>query len=128
MLGSMAVTSAQAAPMGETFQYNATKLQQVCRGKSQGAPVSMAMNGVIFNGTCEYRYIPNSRNVGSMDPMEADQACNGQANASVTTTVNGRQVAGKCGLAFKNISPSGNMSNDMSGTGSMSGTTNMTGQ
>lgn len=128
MLGSVAVSSAQAAPMGETFQYNPSKLQQVCRGKSQGAPVSMAMNGVIFNGTCEYRYVPNSRNVRNIDPMEADQACSGQANSSVTATVDGKQVAGKCALAFKNIGPSGNMSTDMSGTGNMSGTTNMTGQ
>lgn len=111
MLGSMALSNAQAAPMGEAFQYNPAKLQQVCRGKSQGAPVSLAMNGVIFNGTCEYRYIPNSRSVRNIDPMEVDQACSGQANGSVTATIDGKQVAGKCALAFKNIGPS-----DMSGT------------
>ncbi|WP_156935720.1 hypothetical protein [Alkanindiges illinoisensis] len=123
MLGSVAMSNAQAAPMGEAFQYNPAKLQQVCRGKSQGAPVSLAMNGVVFNGTCEYRYIPNSRNVRNIDPMEADQACSGQASSSVNATVDGKQVAGKCALAFRNIGPSGNMSPDMSGTGTMPSTT-----
>lgn len=128
MLGSIAVTSAQAAPMGEAFRYNPAKLQQVCRSKSQGAPVSMAMNGVTFNGTCEYRYIPNARNVRDIDPMEADQACSGQANSSAMATINGKQMAGKCALAFKNIGPSGNMSGDMSNTGSMNGGATMMGQ
>ncbi|XID75455.1 hypothetical protein ACF3NA_02625 [Alkanindiges sp. WGS2144] len=117
MLGSLAVTGAQAAPMGEAFQYNTAKLQQACRGKSQGAPASVAMNGVVFNGTCEYRFIP-AKTMRDIDAMEADQACSGQA-ASTTATLNGAQVNGKCALAFKNIGP-----NNMSGTGGMTGTAN----
>ena len=122
MLGSVAVTNVQAAPMGEAFQYNPAKLQQACRGKSQGAPVSLAMIGVTFNGTCEYRYIPNSRNVRNIDAMEVDQACSGQANSSVTATIDGREVAGKCALAFKNIGPS----NTSAGTATMNTMNNTT--
>lgn len=108
LLGSAALTGvSNAAPVksGETFQYNAAKLQSACKGKSQGSPVSMAMNGVIFNGTCEVQYMPNAR-MTSFDPAETAQACSGQqANAMVKATVDGKEMAGKCVLAYKNIGP-----------------------
>lgn len=108
LLASAALSGvANAAPTksGETFQYNATKLQNACKGKSQGSPVSMAMNGVIFNGTCEVQYMPNAR-MANFDSTGTEQACNGQQhNAKVSATVDGTEMAGKCVLAYKNISP-----------------------
>lgn len=108
------VSMANAAPTtsGETFQYNPAKLQQVCRGKSAGAPAVLIMNGVIFNGTCEVQYLPNTRSKSmSMDDSMANSAadaCAGKsANSSTSVTVDGREMAGKCVLAYRNIVPTG---------------------
>lgn len=115
MLSSMTLSGlAQAAPTtsGETFQYNASKLQQVCRGKTAGAPAILIMNGVIFNGTCEVQYLPNSKSrnsqsASSFDPAEVAQVCEGQSvNSAAKATIDGKEVAGKCALAFKNFGPS----------------------
>ena len=41
--------------------YNAQKFQQVCKGKTQGAPVSFAYRGIIWNGTCEPQFFSSSK-------------------------------------------------------------------
>lgn len=112
LLSSMALSGvAQAAPTtsGETFQYNASKLQQVCRGKTAGAPAVLIMNGVIFNGTCEVQYLPNSKQRAAnsaFDPAEVAQICEGQSvNSATKATIDGKEVPGKCALAFKNFGP-----------------------
>ena len=108
LLASAAITSSvYAAPSlsGEAFQYNASKLQHACKGKTQGSPVSIAMNRVIFNGTCEVQYMPDSR-ARNFDLSQTEQVCSGQAmNSKVSATIDGKDMAGKCALAFKNIGP-----------------------
>ena len=108
LLTSAAMTSisyAAPAKSGEAFQYNVSKLQNACKGKSQGSQVAIAMNGVIFNGTCEVQYMPNARGT-SFDLSQTEQACSGQQhNAMVNANIDGKEMAGKCLLAFKNIGP-----------------------
>ena len=108
LLAGVATTSSVYAAQsmsGEAFQYNVSKLQNACKGKTQGSPVAIAMNRVIFNGTCEVRYMPDSR-TRNYDLSDTDQVCSGQAiNSKVSATIDGKEMAGKCTLAFKNIGP-----------------------
>ena len=48
--------------------YNAQKYQQVCKGKSQGAQVSFAYRGIIWNGTCEPQFFPSANSITSPPP------------------------------------------------------------
>jgi len=43
--------------------YNAQKYMQVCKGKTQGAPVSFAYRGIIWNGTCEPQFFSTHKAV-----------------------------------------------------------------
>lgn len=49
-LCTIGLTSVQAAPMPSKAEQQ--KYMQVCKGKSEGASVSFAHQGVIYNGTC----------------------------------------------------------------------------
>ncbi|WP_425916842.1 hypothetical protein [Acinetobacter sp. TSRC1-2] len=80
--------------------YNAQKYQQVCKGKTQGAQVSFAYRGIIWNGTCEPQFFPSAKNASvSGDEAELTTACSGDMNAKMAT-VNGTEIKGKCALGF----------------------------
>lgn len=101
---------ANAAPTtsGETYTYSAKKFQQVCRGKSVGTPASMALNGVIFNGTCQVMLSPTSRSAWDrITDSTLAQACEGKNNETISTTLNDQAVNGKCVLSFHTIEPTG---------------------
>lgn len=98
---------AQAKPANGNEPYSPNKtFQQACHGKSEGAPVSMALNGVIFNGTCQVMLVPTNRSVATrVEDAALVQACAGKANERVTATLNGQEVKGKCALSFHSIEP-----------------------
>ncbi|NNG81811.1 MULTISPECIES: hypothetical protein [Acinetobacter Taxon 24D] len=80
--------------------YDAQRYQKVCKGKSQGAPVSFAYRGIIWNGTCEPQFFPSGKNASvSGDEAELMNACSGDMNAKMAT-VNGTEMKGKCALGF----------------------------
>lgn len=106
--------AAYAAPTvgGETFVYNAHKFQQVCKSRSVGDAVSMALNGVIFNGTCEVMLVPNDRRAwGSVDDSALTQACQGQSG-TINATLNAQEVKGQCAHSFQTIEPVGKSTTD----------------
>ncbi|NNH01157.1 hypothetical protein [Acinetobacter sp. ANC 5414] len=80
--------------------YDSQRYQKVCKGKSQGAPVSFAYRGIIWNGTCEPQFFPSGKNASvSGDEAELMNACSGDMNAKMAT-VNGTEMKGKCALGF----------------------------
>lgn len=80
--------------------YDAQRYQKVCKGKSQGAPVSFAYRGIIWNGTCEPQFFPSGKNASvNGDEAELMNACSGDMNAKMAT-VNGTEMKGKCALGF----------------------------
>jgi len=80
--------------------YNAQKYQQVCKGKSQGAPVSFAYRGIIWNGTCEPQFFPSSKNASIKgDEAELNSICQSDANAT-SINIEGMAIKGKCALGF----------------------------
>lgn len=87
--------------------YNAQKYQQVCKGKTQGAQVSFAHRGIIWNGTCEPQFFASSKNA-SIKGYEAElmSTCSGNSSAT-TATINGTEVKGKCALGFMPPRPQG---------------------
>jgi hypothetical protein len=86
--------------------YNAQKYQQVCKGKTQGAQVSFAYRGVIWNGTCEPQFFPSAKNASvNGDEAELTTACSGDMNAKMAM-VNGTEIKGKCALGFVPPRPS----------------------
>ncbi len=93
----MASFAATANDKVETV-YNAQRYQQVCKGKTQGAPVSFAYRGIIWNGTCEPQFFASGKTAINGDEAELLKAC---SNGAVTTAViNGTEVRGKCALGF----------------------------
>jgi hypothetical protein len=92
---------------GENYTYNAQKFQNVCKGKSVGAPVSIVMGRAIFNGTCELQFVANRYTVNGLDSATLAQACQGKQPHDVTSvSMNNRDMKGKCVLAFNSIEPS----------------------
>ena len=80
--------------------YNAQKYQQVCKGKSQGAPVSFAYRGIIWNGTCEPQFFPSSKKVMLKgDEAELNSICHSDTNAT-SMNIEGHEIKGKCALGF----------------------------
>ena len=79
--------------------YDSNRYMQVCKGKSQGAPVSFAYRGIIWNGTCEPQFFPNSKTGITGTETELYSACQG-ASGATTATINGREVRGKCALGY----------------------------
>ena len=87
--------------------YNTQKYQQVCKGKSQGAQVSFAHRGIIWNGTCEQQFFASSKNASIKgDEAELMSTCSGNSGAT-TATINGTEVKGKCALGFMPPRPQG---------------------
>ena len=84
--------------------YNAQKYQQVCKGKSEGAPVSFAYRGIIWNGTCQQQFFPSSSANIRGDEPELYTSCS--SSGATTATINGTQVKGKCALGFTAPRPS----------------------
>ena len=81
--------------------YNAQKYQQVCKGKSQGAPVSFAYRGIIWNGTCEPQFFASGKHAMIKgDEAELYSACESDAGVK-SVTIDGMEVKGKCALGFE---------------------------
>lgn len=101
--------AAQAKPTvtGETYTPNAKVFQQACRGKAEATPVSLALNGVIFNGTCQVMLVTDkAASITGVEDSALAQACAGKkAGERVTTSLNGQDVKGKCSLSFHTIEP-----------------------
>ncbi|WP_374664844.1 hypothetical protein [Acinetobacter sp.] len=80
--------------------YNAQKYQQVCKGKSQGAQVSFAYRGIIWNGTCEPQFFASGKNVAvEGNENELFTSCSSGSGAT-TVMLNGTEVKGHCALGF----------------------------
>ena len=78
--------------------YNAQKYMQVCKGKTQGAPVSFAYRGIIWNGTCEPQFFSTHKAVKGNE-SELMTACQTDM-ATKSVMINGMEVKGKCALGF----------------------------
>lgn len=80
--------------------YNAQKYQQVCKGKTQGAQVSFAYRGIIWNGTCEPQFFSTSKNAAIKgDEAELNSICSSDPNAK-SINIQGHEIKGKCALGF----------------------------
>lgn len=80
--------------------YNAQKYQKVCKGKTQGAQVSFAHRGIIWNGTCEPQFFSSSKNSAIKgDEAELSSTCSADMNAKMAN-INGTEIKGKCALGF----------------------------
>lgn len=91
--------SAAANDKVETI-YNSTKFQQVCKGKSQGAEVSFAYRGIIWNGTCEPQFFSSSSKAGlTGNEAELNSICLNDANVK-SINIEGKEIHGKCALGF----------------------------
>ncbi|MCG2607414.1 hypothetical protein LZZ98_02395 [Acinetobacter sp. SM34] len=87
--------------------YNAQKYQQVCKGKSQGTPVTFAYRAVIWNGTCETQFFPSSKNASIRgDEPELYSTCSNGDNKATTANINGSEMKGKCALGYMPPRPS----------------------
>ncbi|PWB17020.1 hypothetical protein DCO44_01545 [Acinetobacter sp. AM] len=78
--------------------YNAQKYMQVCKGKTQGAPVSFAYRGIIWNGTCEPQFFSTNKAVTGNE-SELMTACQTDM-AAKSVMIAGQEVKGKCALGF----------------------------
>ena len=86
--------------------YDTQRYQKACKGKSQGAPVSFAYRGIIWNGTCEPQFFPSAKNSSiAGDEPELTSACSGDTGAT-SVSINGTEVKGKCALGFMAPRPS----------------------
>ena len=79
--------------------YNAQTYQKVCKGKMQGAQVSFAYRGIIWNGTCEPQFFPQQTSSIMGNEAELFSTCDADANA-MRATINGAEMSGKCALGF----------------------------
>ena len=83
--------------------YDANRYMQVCKGKSQGAAVSFAYRGIIWNGTCQPQFFPSSKN--SMikgDEAELYSICKSNPNQT-SINIQGKEIRGKCALGYTPI-------------------------
>ncbi|QIC64367.1 hypothetical protein [Acinetobacter schindleri] len=99
MLGALSVTGMATANDKVAKVYNPDLYQKVCKGKSAGDAVTFAHRGIIWNGTCEPQFFSNSKTALMGDEAEIYSACQ-DASGNTTTTVNGREISGKCALGF----------------------------
>lgn len=79
--------------------YNAKQYQKVCKGKSEGAEVSFAYRGIIWNGTCQTQFFPSNTKGLKGDEAELRTACQTDA-AAKTATIAGQEHKGKCALGY----------------------------
>ena len=80
--------------------YNAQKYQQVCKDKTQGAQVSFAYRGIIWNGTCEPQFFATAKNAPIKgDEAELNSICATNANTK-SINIEGKEIKGKCALGF----------------------------
>lgn len=85
--------------------YNAAKYQQVCKGKTQGADVSFAAHGIIWNGTCQVQFFPSAKTTSlSGTESELSSICTTNPD-STTINIKGVDYKGKCALGYAAISP-----------------------
>ena len=93
----LAPLATQANDKVETI-YNVQKYMQVCKGKSQGTPVSFAYRGIIWNGTCEPQFFSTNKAVKGNE-SELMTACQTDMMTK-SIMINGMEVKGKCALGF----------------------------
>ena len=79
--------------------YNAKQYQQVCKGKSEGAEVSFAYRGIIWNGTCQPQFFPNNPKGLKGDEAELRTTCASDA-ATKSVSLAGKEYKGKCTLGY----------------------------
>ncbi len=90
--------------------YNAQKYQQVCKGKSEGAAVSFAAHGIIWNGNCKTQFFPTGKNANKIAPAnlaELSSICSSNPNQT-SIDIEGKQYNGKCALGFAAPAPASN--------------------
>lgn len=80
--------------------YDSQRYQNVCKGKSQGAAVSFAYRGIIWNGTCQPQFFPADRKLDIQGDEAALSTTCGQDMNATTATISGAEVRGKCALGF----------------------------
>ncbi len=72
--------------------YDSQRYQQVCKGKSQGAAVSFAYRGIIWNGTCGTSIFPSSKNANIHgDEAELASICQGDSKAT-SINIEGKEI------------------------------------
>lgn len=80
--------------------YDANRYMQVCKGKSQGAAVSFAYRGIIWNGTCEPQFFPSSKSAAiNGNEAELNSICKSNPNQT-SINIQGKEMRGKCALGF----------------------------
>lgn len=80
--------------------YDAQRYHKACQNQSQGAHVTFAHRGIIWNGTCQPQFMPTDKNIrlhGNEAPIYS--ACS-STTGTTTIQIDGKTVAGKCVLGF----------------------------
>lgn len=79
--------------------YDAKKYQQVCQGKSEGAEVSFAYKGIIWNGTCQPQFMPTNAKGLTGNEAQLNSICRSDA-ATKSINIEGKDYKGKCSLGY----------------------------
>lgn len=85
--------------------YDSQRYKQVCKGKTQGAPVSFAYRGIIWNGTCEPHFFPSNKAMMVDEHTPAlSRLCQNDLSAT-SINLEGKEIKGKCALSFSPPQP-----------------------
>lgn len=79
--------------------YDVKKFQQVCQGKSEGAEVSFAYKGIIWNGTCQPQFSPTNTKGLTGNEAQLNSICRSDPT-SKSINIEGKEYKGKCALSF----------------------------
>lgn len=79
--------------------YNAKQYQQVCKGKTEGAEVSFAYRGIIWNGSCQSQFFPTKTATLKGDEAELNSICRTDSTAK-SVNISGKEYPGKCALGY----------------------------
>lgn len=96
--------AAQANDKVGTF-YNPQLFQQVCKGKTEGTPVSFPYRGIIWNGTCQTQFFPSAKTTGLKgDEKELSNICQTHPEQK-SINIEGKDFKGKCALGYAAPAP-----------------------
>ncbi|WOE31810.1 MULTISPECIES: hypothetical protein [unclassified Acinetobacter] len=96
--------AAQANDKVGTF-YNPQLFQQVCKGKSEGTPVSFPSRGILWNGTCQVQFFPSAKTTTLKgDEKELSSICKTDPNSKVIN-IEGTEFKGKCAMGYAAPAP-----------------------
>lgn len=84
--------------------YDSKQFQSVCKNKTQGAEISFAYKGIIWNGTCETQFFPNNGVEIKDNEVQLNSVCRNDPEAK-SINIEGVTYTGKCALGYAAPTP-----------------------